>query len=166
MTNQGCHSLGEEAVQQTRQTVSYIDRRDGKADLSYTGGRPRILVCWLVLMLLLPISGQPASATVNCATQTYYYGATSESECKALVALYEATNGPEWTNKTGWDGSNPDRRVCNFYGVKCNLFGQVIELRLPSNNLSGKIPPEIGNLTWLNTLYLYNNQFHISILKT
>lgn len=34
----------------------------------------------------------------------------SLSECEGLLALYDSTDGPNWTNKTGWGTSTT---VCN-----------------------------------------------------
>ena len=71
-------------------------------------------------------------------------------ECQALVALYTSTNGPGWTNKSGWLATDTP---CSWYGVSCNA-GHVIGVSLDSNQLSGSIPPELGNLTNCGSLYL------------
>lgn len=78
----------------------------------------------------------------------------------ALMALYNATDGPNWTNNTGWvDGAaGTDCDVCNWYGVDCYTNGRVSELTLASNKLNGLIPSEIGDLTTLNILNLGGNQ--------
>lgn len=39
----------------------------------------------------------------------------SQAECEALVALYESTDGPGWTNDTRWI-EDPD--VNSWYGIK------------------------------------------------
>ena len=44
-----------------------------------------------------------------------------------------------------------------WYGIKCSEEGRVIEINLFNNSLSGQLPPEIGNLTSLQSLRLYNN---------
>ena len=39
-----------------------------------------------------------------------------KGDCQALLSLYSATGGPQWTTKTGWGVStNP----CNWFGVNC-----------------------------------------------
>ncbi|MGE0021312.1 MAG: S8 family serine peptidase [Draconibacterium sp.] len=73
----------------------------------------------------------------------------------ALVAIYNATNGTNWQNKTGWLTGN----VQNWYGVKLNDTGRVVELNLVLNGLNGYIPIEIGTLTGLEKLHLGNNMF-------
>ncbi|KAG6719137.1 hypothetical protein I3842_04G188300 [Carya illinoinensis] len=44
-----------------------------------------------------------------------------------------------------------------------NNLTELISLQLQFNNLSGRIPPEIGSIKKLNYLYLYQNQFSGSI---
>ena len=64
----------------------------------------------------------------------------------ALVTLYEATGGRDWVNNDSWLTSAPLR---DWYGVQMDSDGHVTYLSLFKNNLSGTIPPEIGNLTSL-----------------
>jgi Leucine-rich repeat (LRR) protein len=74
-------------------------------------------------------------------------------ECEALVALYNSTDGANWSNNTGW---NQTTAPCNWYGVSCEN-GHVTSLDLHSNSLSGEIPRELGNLSHLTNLNLGNN---------
>jgi alpha-tubulin suppressor-like RCC1 family protein len=78
----------------------------------------------------------------------------STLECEALVALYTATDGPNWTNHTDWLQTNTP---CGWYGVNC-VNGRLTELLLGTNNLSGTLPAEIGNLVNLRLLLLFQNQ--------
>ncbi len=80
--------------------------------------------------------------------------AFTSSERAALVALYNSTNGPAWTNNGGWLG--PEGTECAWYGVTCS--GGWVDLFLLGNNLVGTIPSELGSLTSLRTLYLTDNQ--------
>lgn len=96
-----------------------------------------------------------AFADIDCSTQTYI----PQIECEALVSLYNSTNGPTWSNNAGWlTDSDPH----NWDGVYCN-GGNIQSLYLSSNQLSGIIPAETGNLSILQYLYLDNNQLSNSI---
>jgi len=108
-----------------------------------------------------------------------------EKEREALIALYKATDGDNWTNNTNWCSDKP---VSEWYGVFCtdhdgtvwnislrhnNLRGNIPEcigdfaslavLRLNGNQLSGPIPECIGKLSQLSELYLMGNQLSGSI---
>lgn len=70
------------------------------------------------------------------------------------MALYESTNGGTWYRNDSWLTDTPH---CNWWGVTCNTDGRVEELRLWMKDLSGPIPPELGNLGNLVYLYLDSN---------
>uniref|UniRef100_UPI00143054DB leucine-rich repeat domain-containing protein n=1 Tax=Maribellus sediminis TaxID=2696285 RepID=UPI00143054DB len=70
----------------------------------------------------------------------------------ALVALYNATDGPNWTNNTNWL-TGP---IESWFGVYTEN-GRVTSIQLSSNNLQGSLPPEIGQLTNLREMYLSSN---------
>ena len=72
----------------------------------------------------------------------------------ALVALYEATDGPNWTNRDNWLTQAP---LKDWYGVEVNAEGRVISLELPENGLVGHLPPELGDLAELEVLELDDN---------
>ncbi len=65
-------------------------------------------------------------------------------EAAALVEFYTTTNGPGWSNSTGWLGSSGTE--CSWFGVVC-AAGRVDRLVLPANQLSGSLPPELGDLS-------------------
>lgn len=88
------------------------------------------------------------------------YSQVSQIERDALVALYNSTNGANWTDNTGWMGAVGTE--CDWYGVTCSS-GSVSRIGLYRNSLSGSIPAELGNLTNLTTLYLYDNSLSGSI---
>ena len=72
----------------------------------------------------------------------------------ALVAFYESTGGPNWTDNTGWLSGAP---VKDWEGVRTDENGRVIQIVLPLHNLSGTLPLDIGLLTKLNILQLSGN---------
>lgn len=58
----------------------------------------------------------------------------------------------DWSTKTSF---------CNWTGVSCSLRRQrVTALDLSSMGLIGTVPPQLGNLSFLQSLILYNNSFH------
>lgn len=80
-------------------------------------------------------------------------------ECESLVALFENTNGYEWTNKDNWLYTTT---VDDWFGVTVSN-GYVTLLTLYSNNLDGSIPQGLGNLTELTNLDLSDNHLTGSI---
>ena len=62
--------------------------------------------------------------------------------------------------QTNWLSDEP---VGTWHGVATDNEVKVIDLQLNENNLSGMIPPEIGQLANLRTLRLFNNSLSGSI---
>ena len=73
----------------------------------------------------------------------------------ALVALYNATDGANWTNNTNW---LTNEAISEWHGVETDEDGRVRELNLNANKLSGEIPEELGGLTDLQELWLSHNE--------
>jgi len=86
----------------------------------------------------------------NCSHQSEI----SQPECWGLVALYDATNGPGWSDSAGWLANDDP---CSWKGVTC-VEGTVTKLRLGFNHLAGPIPPELKYLSALEVLELGSNQ--------
>ena len=80
---------------------------------------------------------------------------SESSDRAALTALYNATDGANWTNDANWLSDEP---LEEWYGVSTNASGHVDRLTLSENALSGSIPEELGNLANLQSLYLRDNQ--------
>ena len=78
-----------------------------------------------------------------------------EGDRSILFALYNATDGPNWTNSANW---LTDKPLNAWHGVETNSSGRVAELLLYSNRLRGEIPPELGGLSELVTLSFYQNE--------
>jgi Leucine-rich repeat (LRR) protein len=115
-------------------------------------GAAVLLVFLSATTVTVPIAAHArlAPAAFDCSTAT----GIPSSECQALVALYNSTSGAGWTNQSGWLITNTP---CGWYGMTCST-GHVTELHLDSNQLSGSIPPELGNLANLQNLSLNSNQ--------
>ena len=79
-----------------------------------------------------------------------------EREIAALTAIYNATGGDDWFNRTNWFSDEP---VQFWSGISVNGEGHITELRLWGNGLSGQIPTELSHLMSLKGLYLSANQF-------
>ncbi|MYH41286.1 MAG: hypothetical protein F4150_05900, partial [Chloroflexi bacterium] len=79
----------------------------------------------------------------------------AETDREALVALYHATGGPAWRNDANWLSDEPLRR---WYGVATDPGGRVVRLELSSNDLSGELPAELGQLSELQWLRMSYNQ--------
>ena len=84
----------------------------------------------------------------------------------ALVALYEATDGPNWIDSENWLTDAP---LEEWYGVETNTLGRVTGLDLAGeqdyetyqlirHGLTGPIPPELADLSALEVLHLYQNK--------
>ncbi len=80
----------------------------------------------------------------------------SQAEFDALVALYNATDGPNWTNNNGWNTTTNNVHG-GWYGVTVDS-GHVVGLFLSQNGLAGQLPAALGDLSHLKELWLSRNQ--------
>ena len=81
-----------------------------------------------------------------------------ESECLALISLYDATDGPMWRLRYGWKQTN--RPCTSWYGVTCEN-NHVKSIELYNNRLWGNLPDL--QLPYLTTLNLSSNHLNGSI---
>lgn len=100
------------------------------------------------------VTATSGSVTAEAAVRVRVGSGSPAADRNALVALYEATGGDNWTNNTNWLGDKP---LGEWHGVYVDHMGRVIALSLFDNGLSGPIPPEIGSLTELEHLQLGYN---------
>jgi Leucine-rich repeat (LRR) protein len=98
------------------------------------------------------VSNSAGNVTSNNAVLTVQSNLRRQDSL-ALVALYNSTGGPNWTNKDNWLTMQP---IDTWYNVRM-LSGRVESIWLEGNNLVGTLPHEIGYLTALQTLALWNN---------
>ena len=86
--------------------------------------------------------GQPTAALVHAGDRD------------ALVALYNATGGPDWTHSDNWLS---DESLDDWYGVVADSTGRVTGIRLRDNGLAGSLPDALGDLAELRFLQLPQN---------
>ena len=101
-----------------------------------------------------------ASAIATGTTASPPPAGSPATDRAALVALYNATDGADWTDNTNWLSDGP---LDDWYGVTIDANGRVTTLALIDNRLSGSIPKELGNLSSLESLSLSYNQLSGSI---
>jgi hypothetical protein len=77
-----------------------------------------------------------------------------QSDRDALIAIYDALDGDNWTNKTNWKAEGIP--VEDWYGVTVT-GDRVTGLNLRVNNLRGEFPDELTDLTELIDLDLEQN---------
>ena len=83
-----------------------------------------------------------------------------QTECEALIDIYASTNGNNWTLATNWFSTD----VCTWYGVICDVPQTTVEnLIFITNNLTGTLPPEIGDFPNLTLLMVDDNPITGSI---
>ena len=70
---------------------------------------------------------------------------------RALLKIQEALGGRRWRNRSDWGTDAP---LDTWYGVTTDSKGNVVELNLGSNGVTGRIPAEIGVLKALEVLRL------------
>ncbi|HPR33818.1 MAG TPA: hypothetical protein PLK12_17080, partial [Prolixibacteraceae bacterium] len=68
----------------------------------------------------------------------------SEGEFQALKALYNATGGDNWTDRSGWENINTtatkDDVTTQWKGIMRIQDGHITQLNFYYNNLTGVLP--------------------------
>lgn len=76
----------------------------------------------------------------------------------ALLRFRETVEADPSGALAGWDGA--DASPCSWFGVECSDDGRVLGLNLANLGLKGMLPPEIGQLTSMQSLILHKNFFY------
>ena len=93
-----------------------------------------------------------ASVTVNVTDD--------ESDREILRDFYNATGGANWTDNDGWLSN---QALDQWHGVSTNGQGQVTQLSLRDNGLSGSLPAKLGQMDSLQVLSLDRNSLSGSL---
>ena len=122
---------------------------------SFTAGVGNKRFGWRIITLTVAAAFGSTTAATDVAPEVLPDGALVGVQDRALlVAVYEATDGPNWRQREGWLSAKP---LADWAGVVTEN-GRVVSLRLNNNRLRGAIPRAIGELTGLRRLELAGNQ--------
>jgi hypothetical protein len=117
--------------------------------------KPRFHFVWLwsSILMLFPLFAQAAT---DCTAVTEI----PQAECETLVALYNATDGPNWTDSAlnNWNVTNTP---CSWRWITCS-GGRVTRISRGSQGLKENLP-DLSALTQLQELYLPSNQLSGSL---
>jgi Leucine-rich repeat (LRR) protein len=73
---------------------------------------------------------------------------------QALNVFYYTLSGPDWINNQGWTENDA---YCTWYGIECDAAGELVGIDLSANNLVGKVPKDIYQVTSLTYIILREN---------
>ena len=89
------------------------------------------------------------------------------NEKEILEMFFDATGGPGWLDADNWKDDGVS--ICDWHGVHCmsediNGAAQVVkEINLPSNKLSGTVPPQVFDLQYLEMLNIRDNKVDVQL---
>ena len=96
-----------------------------------------------MMVLLKAINDGTLTAAQQAPVSDATLSGSPESDRAALVALYHATDGPNWHVNDNWLTDEP---LGNWHGVTTDHTGRVIRLVLHYNGLAGELPHQLGDL--------------------
>ena len=74
---------------------------------------------------------------------------TPSPDRETLIAIYNATDGPNWTQQDNWLS---ETHISTWYGITTNDVGRVTRIELAGVGMAGPIPVELAELAHLDSL--------------
>lgn len=101
-----------------------------------------------------------ATVVISCGAESRDIVVTQKpvgvkAEREALVEFYRALDGDHWVNNTNWCSDKP---ISEWFGVTMNEEGELWELSLRNNNLSGMLPDVFDKFSSLCQIQLSENK--------
>jgi len=96
---------------------------------------------------------------LSCFLFHHFHGIScnTNTDTDALLSFKSQLTDPK-NALSGWSAHTSH---CSWYGVTCSKVGKRVQsLNLAGLSLSGRLPPQLSNLTFLHSLDLSNNNFH------
>ena len=135
--------------------ISLMDNGDGTAVLSSTGGEV-VIGNYELTVSVSDGNGGVGSEIFEVSFVPDEGEVPDAIEYQALVDLYNSAGGDEWTNNTNWMVGTSSGEFDNWHGVTV-ANGDVTQILLSNNELTGSIPLSIKNLRSLSNLNLSVN---------
>ena len=79
---------------------------------------------------------------------------TPSPDRETLIAIYNATDGPNWTQQENWLS---ETHISTWYGITTNDIGRVTRIELAGVGMAGPIPVELAELAHLDSLDIFAN---------
>lgn len=79
---------------------------------------------------------------------------TPSPDRETLIAIYNATDGPNWTQQDNWLS---ETHISTWYGITTNDVGRVTRIELAGVGMAGPIPVELAELAHLDSLDIFAN---------
>ena len=135
--NNRTHEVAHKILRAKSQEPRYTSDLSLPARTSAPSASAACLSCGRTLLVLLAVFVL-ASLVFLSVDNALAQGSVAEDRA-ALVALYNATDGANWTNNTNWLSNGA---LSAWHGVTTDANGLVRFLSLVQNALSGTIPAE------------------------
>ncbi len=83
----------------------------------------------------------------------------SQAEYNALIDLYQATGGENWSENSGWSTADPNvvESIAYWSNIIVDANGHVTHIQMNFKNLTGELPSTLQNLTYLKWFRVAGN---------